>query len=69
VTRLRRIKEIAVSPAGMITLVGEPAAAEPIAPSVVELVAAPDASRGQRRRRSRRGGRGRRRPAVVPVPG
>jgi hypothetical protein len=69
VTRLRRIKEIAVSPAGMITLVGEPAAAEPVAPSVVELVPAPDASSGQRRRRSRRGGRGRRRPAVIPVPG
>jgi hypothetical protein len=69
VTRLRRIKEIGVSPAGMITLVGEPAPPEPVAPTVVELVPAPDASSGQRRRRSRRGGRGRRRPAVVPVPG
>jgi hypothetical protein len=69
VTRLRRIKEIAVSPAGMITLVGEPAPAEPAAPTIVELVPASDASSSQRRRRSRRGGRGRRRPAVVPVPG
>ena len=62
VTRLRRIKELSVSPTGMITLVGEPARAE-----VVGAVAAdtpvPEPSTGRRRRRSRRGGRGRRRAA------
>jgi hypothetical protein len=60
VTRLRRIKELSVSPTGMITLVGgEAAPAEPVAP-MVEPAAAP-APAGKRRRRGRRGGRGRRR--------
>jgi hypothetical protein len=62
VTRLRRIKELSVSPTGMITLM--PGAIEggpPPAPAVVEPVeeAPPPVRRG--RRRSRRGGRRRRR--------
>ena len=67
VTRLRRIKEIAVSPTGMITLVGEPAPVELVAPAVGAEVPAPDPGSGQHRRRSRRGGRGRRRPAAAPA--
>ena len=62
VTRLRRIKELSVSPTGMITLVGEPERAEPVAAGVAAEVAVPEPSTG-RRRRSRRGGRGRRRAA------
>jgi hypothetical protein len=58
VTRLRRIKELAVSPTGMITLAGEPAPAEPVAAVSEEHGPAPAA---RRRRRGRRGGRGRRR--------
>jgi hypothetical protein len=62
VTRLRRIKELSVSPTGMITLApGAVEAEPPPAPAVAESVeeAAPPAQRG--RRRSRRGGRRRRR--------
>jgi hypothetical protein len=68
VTRLRRIKEIAVSPTGMITLGGEPAPAEPVAAAVAAEAPPPDPGGAPRRRRSRRGGRGRRRPAAVPTP-
>jgi hypothetical protein len=71
VTRLRRIKELSVSPTGMISLVpgaitrAEPGpppepAAEVMADGEPEAVPAPAPRRG--RRRSRRGGRGRRRP-------
>jgi hypothetical protein len=70
VTRLRRIREIAVSPTGMITLVGEPVAmAPPIVETVVDQLepAAVTAPRTGPRRRRRRG-RGRPRPAAVPVP-
>ena len=63
VTRLRRIKELSVSPTGMITLVGEPERAEPVAAGVAAEAAVPEPSTGRRRRRSRRGGRGRRRAA------
>ncbi len=68
VTRLRRIKEISVSPTGMITLAGEPARAEPVAAVVAAEV--PEPATGRRRRRSRRGGRGRRRaaPGDQPLP-
>jgi hypothetical protein len=62
VTRLRRIKELSVSPTGMITLVGEPERAEAIT-AVAAEVPVPGPSAGRRRRRSRRGGRGRRRAA------
>jgi hypothetical protein len=62
ITRLRRIKELAVSPVGMITLTDEAAQAEPVeAPAVAASEPEPAAPR--RRRRGRRGGRGRRRPA------
>lgn len=68
VTRLRRIKELMVSPTGMITLV--PGAAEhPAEPAPLEVLDAPaepmspPAPEPSRRRRSRRGGRRRRRPA------
>jgi hypothetical protein len=68
VTRLRRIKELMVSPTGMITLVPGAAqhAPEPAAPEVVDVPveatsALPPAP--GRSRRSRRGGRRRRRPA------
>jgi len=61
ITRLRRIKELAVSSTGMITLAGEAAHAAPVA-------VAPGAGREtdagalpRRGRRRRRGGRGRRR--------
>src|SRR5205814_9600360 len=60
VTRLRRIKELSVSPTGMITLVGPTADGEPVAEAVGE-VGEPAAPAGRRRRRGRRGGRRRRR--------
>jgi hypothetical protein len=68
VTRLRRIKELMVSPTGMITLVSGAAqhAAEPVASEVVDApveATSPPAPAPGRRRRSRRGGRRRRRPA------
>jgi hypothetical protein len=78
VTRLRRIKELMVSPTGMITLVSGGSAhdAEPAAPEVVdtavevtpEPAAHESAAPAPRRRRSRRGGRRRRRP-VAAAPG
>ena len=74
VTRLRRIKELSVSPTGMISLVPDAIARteEPPAPpappveeveEVAEVKAAPAPAAAPRRggRRSRRGGRGRRR--------
>jgi len=72
VTRLRRIKELSVSPTGMISLVPDAIArseAPPPPPPVeetteVEAAPAPSAAappRRRSRRRSRRGGRGRRR--------
>jgi hypothetical protein len=67
ITRLRRIKELAVSPTGMITLVGEPARAEPVA-AVAAGAPEPEPATGQRRRRSRRGGRRRRRTGPAPTP-
>ena len=69
VTRLRRIKELMVSPTGMITLVTDAVQhdAEPAAPEVVdvpvEATPEPAAPAPVRHRRSRRGGRRRRRPA------
>jgi hypothetical protein len=63
VTRLRRIKELSVSPTGMITLVDEPARAEAAAAPVAAEAPVAGPSTGRRRRRSRRGGRGRRRAA------
>jgi len=63
VTRLRRIKELSVSPTGMITLVGEPARAVPVAAVVAAEAPVPEPAPGRRRRRPRRGGRGRRRAA------
>ncbi len=70
ITRLRRIREIQVSPSGVITLLGE--TPEPAAPTDVEVVAQPEAAPPSeappgpaeptsRRRRRSRGGRGRRR--------
>jgi hypothetical protein len=68
VTRLRRIKELSVSPTGMISLVPgavsrveAPPPPEPVAEEAVEVEAAPAAAPRRSRRRSRRGGRGRRR--------
>jgi hypothetical protein len=72
VTRLRRIKELSVSPTGMISLVpGAMMRAEPLPPleppseeeEKVEMEAAPLPAPAPRRarRRTRRGGRGRRR--------
>src|SRR5262249_54691699 len=74
VTRLRRIKELSVSPTGMISLVPDAIARieEPPAPPAppveeveevaeVEAATAPAAAPRRGRRRSRRGGRGRRR--------
>jgi|SRR5438093_274034 len=67
VTRLRRIKELMVSPTGMITLV--PGAAEhaaefaPPAVGDAPVESAPPPAPMPGRRRSRRGGRRRRRPA------
>ena len=68
VTRLRRIKELMVSPTGMITLVSGASehAAEPAAPEVVDVpveATPPLPPAPGRRRRSRRGGRRRRRAA------
>ncbi len=63
VTRLRRIKELSVSPTGMITPVGEAALPEPVAALASEEAGAPEPVAARRRRRGRRGGRGRRRPA------
>ena len=60
VTRIRRIKELSVSPTGMITLVGPTADGEPVAEAVGE-VGEPAPPAGRRRRRGRRGGRRRRR--------
>jgi hypothetical protein len=60
VTRLRRIKELSVSPTGMITLVGPAADGEPVAEAAGE-VGEPAPPAGRRRRRGRRGGRRRRR--------
>jgi hypothetical protein len=78
ITRLRRMRELSVSPTGMISLAEpstdglQPQAFE--APATVEPIAvsaeagAPQAQK--RRRRSRRGGRRRRRgPASAPAPG
>jgi len=69
VTRLRRIKELSVSPTGMISLAPQAATAveEAVAPAMPledEPIAAEPAS-GAPRRRSRRGGRRRRRPRAV----
>ena len=73
VTRLRRIKELSVSPTGMISLVAgamsrveprvdAPPAPEPVVEEVVEAEeAAPAVAPKRGRRRSRRGGRRRRR--------
>jgi hypothetical protein len=71
VTRLRRIKELSVSPTGMISLVPDaivrteepqPPPAPPVEEVVeVEAAAPAPAAAPRRRRRSRRGGRGRRR--------
>jgi hypothetical protein len=60
VTRLRRIKELSVSPTGMITLVGEAVPTEPVGAEAGEVLE-PAPATGRRRRRGRRGGRGRRR--------
>src|SRR5437867_11834644 len=64
VTRLRRIRELSVSPTGMITLVGEAALPEPVAATVGEG-GEPEPGKERRRRRGRRGGRGRRRPPAA----
>src|SRR2546422_920317 len=76
ITRLRRIKELSVSPTGMITLVaplaedGDRAVATSEPPTVPEPVATPSESaegQSRRRRRGRRGGRRRRRhPTAIP---
>ncbi|PYM90462.1 MAG: hypothetical protein DME04_22735 [Candidatus Rokuibacteriota bacterium] len=67
VTRLRRIKELSVSPTGMISL-AQPAAPVDVAPvppiPIDETSVAAPAPAG-RRRRSRRGGRRRRRPRAA----
>jgi hypothetical protein len=68
VTRLRRIKELSVSPTGMISLIPQAATAveeAPVAPLPVDEPVAAAPSPATRRRRSRRGGRGRRRPRAV----
>ena len=71
VTRLRRIKELSVSPTGMISLMPGVASRVEVAPppepveveeeQVVEVAAAEPAAPRRARRRSRRGGRRRRR--------
>jgi len=71
VTRLRRIKELSVSPTGMISLMPGVASRVEVAPppepveveeeQVVEVAAAEPAAPKRARRRSRRGGRRRRR--------
>jgi len=68
VTRLRRIKELSVSPSGMISLVGHAATSveeAPATPVPVDEPVAAEPATGGRRRRSRRGGRRRRRPRAV----
>ncbi len=65
VTRLRRIKELVVSPTGMITLAGEPA---PAAPGTMGEEHGPEPT-ARRRRRGRRGGRGRRRAGTAGAAG
>src|SRR5205823_12090028 len=65
VTRLRRIKELSVSPTGMITLEeGAAALPEPI-PAAAGEGREPEPATRRRRRRGRRGGRGRRRPGTA----
>ena len=66
VTRLRRIKELSVSPTGMITLVGPAADGAPVTEAVGE-VGEPAPPAGRRRRRGRRGGRRRRREGAAGV--
>jgi hypothetical protein len=61
VTRLRRIKELAVSPTGMITLTPSALHVEPSPPEPVEVRDEAVPAPTPRRRRSRRGGRRRRR--------
>ena len=72
VTRLRRIRELSVSPTGMISLVPGVASRVEVAPpppepaveeQAVEVDAAEPAAPKRGRRRSRRGGRRRRRPS------
>jgi hypothetical protein len=61
VTRLRRIRELSVSPTGMITLTPSALHVEPSAPEPVEVRDEAVPAPTPRRRRSRRGGRRRRR--------
>jgi len=61
VTRLRRIKELSVSPTGMITLAPGALHVEPAPPALVDAPGEAAAAPKRPRRRSRRGGRGRRR--------
>jgi hypothetical protein len=63
VTRLRRIKELSVSPTGMITLTPSAPHVEPPPPEPVEARDEAVPAPTPRRRRSRRGGRRRRRPS------
>ncbi len=65
VTRLRRIKELSVSPTGMIMLEeGAAALPEPV-PAAAGEGREPEPAIRRRRRRGRRGGRGRRRPGTA----
>ncbi len=75
ITRLRRMRELLVSPTGMIRLVGgvtsdndRGPADVPVEAAVAVGVDAP-VTPGRRRRRSRRGGRGRRRSGPPPAGG
>ena len=61
VTRLRRIKELSVSPTGMITLAAGALHVEPAPPALVDAPSEASAAPKRARRRSRRGGRRRRR--------
>src|SRR5713101_2213024 len=61
VTRLRRIKELSVSPTGMITLAPGALHVEPAPPALVDAPSEAVAAPKRARRRSRRGGRRRRR--------
>src|SRR6266436_673768 len=61
VTRLRRIKELSVSPTGMITLAPGALHVEPAPPALVDAPGEAVAAPKRARRRSRRGGRRRRR--------
>src|SRR6266851_4938284 len=61
VTRLRRIKELSVSPTGMITLAPGALHVEPAPPALVDAPGEAAAAPKRARRRSRRGGRRRRR--------